>query len=148
MPIERCRAKNNIFESGTPFGINGLRIDGNNVLKVYQAALEAVERCRKNQGPALIECLTYRLHGHVGPDDNIFGYHTDIRPRSEVEKWRKKDPLAGFESFLLKRKIINRKDIQKIRLGLEKEVRDAHLFARSSPYPSPNELTRYVYREK
>lgn len=148
MPISKCRPFNNIYETGIPFGIPSHQVPGNDVLKVYQTARKAVAACRKKHGPVLIECLTYRLHGHVGPDDNIQGFHTDIRPKKEVEKWRKKDPVACFESFLLRKKILDRKDPARIRQNLEREVREAHLFAKQSPDPAPKELTRYVFSEK
>jgi len=100
MPLRECRSKDNIYESGIPFGVPGYKIDGNNVLEVYEATKKTVEMCRKGKGPVLLEFVTYRLRGHVGPDDNIQGLHTDIRPKEEVEKWKKKDPLEIFKSSL------------------------------------------------
>ena len=56
-----------------PFEIKSYRVDGNNVLRVFDRAVKAVELCRSGKGSVLIECLTYRFRGHVGPDDNIQG---------------------------------------------------------------------------
>ena len=64
--------------------------------KYYEVAQKAVESCRSGKGPVFIEFLTYRFRGHVGPDDNIQGSHTDIRPKEEIEAWLKKDPLTAF----------------------------------------------------
>ena len=147
MPFKECRAKDNIYESGIPFGVPGYRVDGNNVLEVYKVTKKAVERCRKGDGPALIEFVTYRLRGHVGPDDNIQGLHTDIRPKEEVEGWRKRDPVKNFENFLLQNGILSQDEIDQIKLTIEEEIKEAHIFARTSPYPDERELDRYVFKE-
>lgn len=147
MPFKECRAKDNIYESGIPFGVPGYRVDGNNVLEVYEVTKKAVERCRKGDGPALIEFVTYRLRGHVGPDDNIQGLHTDIRPKEEVEGWRKRDPVKNFENFLLQNGILSQDKIDQIKLTIEEEIKEAHIFARTSPYPDERELDRYVFKE-
>jgi pyruvate dehydrogenase E1 component alpha subunit len=147
MPIRECRPENNIFEIGKPFCIESYRADGNNVLKVYEVSKKAVGRCRKGQGPVLIEFITYRMRGHVGPDDNIQGTHTDIRSKEEVEAWRKKDPIRRLESFLIKNKIFRKEILERIDREVEKEVEEAHQFAKESLYPNPNELTKYVFKE-
>jgi pyruvate dehydrogenase E1 component alpha subunit len=147
MPIRECRPENNIFEIGKPFCIQSYRVDGNDVFKVYEVSKKAVGRCRKGQGPVLIEFITYRLRGHVGPDDNIQGTHTDIRSEEEIEKWRKKDPIRRFETFLIKKKMLRKDILKKIDRKVEKEVEEAHQFAKKSPYPNPNELTKYVFKE-
>lgn len=147
MPIRECRPKNNIFKIGSPFGILSFRLNGNDVLKVYEVAKNAVDLCRKGQGPVFIEFMTYRLRGHVGPDDNIQGVHTDVRPRKEIVKWRKKDPIINFENFLLKKKIFKKENLEKIRQKIEKEVKDAHIFAKKSPYPKKSELSKYVFKK-
>lgn len=147
MPIRECRLKNNIFEIGKPFCIVSSKIDGNDVLKVYEAAKKAVEACRKGEGPVFLECMTYRFRGHVGTDDNIQGTHTDIRPKEEIEKWLKKDPIKRFERFLLKNKILKGEDLINIKKEAEDEVSEAHAFAKNSPYPEKGELARYVYSE-
>jgi pyruvate dehydrogenase E1 component alpha subunit len=147
MPIRECRPENNIFEIGKPFCIQSYRIDGNDVLKVYEVSKKAVGQCRKGQGPVLIEFITYRLRGHVGPDDNIQGTHTDIRSKEEVEAWRKKDPIRRFESFLIKNRILKKEDLGRINQEVEAEVKEAHRYAKMSPYPNPDELTKYVFKE-
>jgi TPP-dependent pyruvate/acetoin dehydrogenase alpha subunit len=147
MPIRECRPKNNIFEIGKPFCIESYRVDGNDVLKVYEVSKKAVGQCRKGQGPVLIEFITYRLRGHVGPDDNIQGTHTDIRSKEEVEAWRKKDTIRRFEAFLIKNRILKKEDLRTINQEVEEEVKEAHRYAQMSPYPNPNDLTKYVFKE-
>jgi len=147
LPIRECRPENNIFEIGKPFCIQSFRVDGNDVLKVYEVSKNAVGLCRKDRGPIFIEFITYRLRGHVGPDDNIQGTHTDIRSKEEVEAWRKKDPIRRFEAFLIKNKIFRKETLEGIDNEVEKEVEEAHRFAKASPYPNPDELTKYVFKE-
>jgi len=147
MPLRECRSKDNIYESGIPFGVPGYKIDGNNVLEVYEATKKAVEMCRSGEGPVLLEFVTYRLRGHVGPDDNIQGLHTDIRPEEEVESWRRRDPIKNFESFLIKNGILSQDEINQIKSTIEEEIREAHIFALKNPYPDEKELSRYVFKE-
>jgi len=147
MPIRECRPEKNIFKIAKPFCMQSYRVDGNDVLKVYETSKEVVEMCRKGRGPAFIEFLTYRLRGHVGPDDNIQGTHRDIRPKEEIEKWKKKDPIRRLETFLVKEKIFRKDTLERIDREVEKEVEEAHQFAKASPDPNPKELTRYVFKE-
>ena len=147
MPIKECRLKNNIFEIGISYGIISFRVDGNDVLRVYEAAKKAVEICRKNQGPVFIEFMTYRLRGHVGANDSIQGTHTDIRPKEEIAKWRKKDPIRKFEQYLIRNKILAKGNRETIRKETEAEVNDAYVFAKKSSYPKKSELTKYVFKK-
>lgn len=146
MPIGECRVSSHIYEIATPFCIESHRVDGNNVLKVYETSKKAVEQCRTGQGPVFLEFVTYRLRGHVGPDDNVHGDHIDIRPKEEIEKWRKKDPIKKFGQFLVKNGIINEKGLQRIDQQVKAEVNEAHAFARTSPLPNQSELTKYVFK--
>jgi len=146
MPVRECRPENDIFKIARPFCIPSFKADGNDVLKVYETTKKAVDICKRGKGPVFIEFTTYRLRGHVGPDDFIQGVHTDIRPKEEIAKWRKKDPIKSLENLLLKNKILNRESLEKIRQATEKEIRDAHAFAKKSPYPKESDLTKYVFK--
>jgi len=115
-------------------------------LKVYEAGQKAIDKCRAGDGPVFLECLTYRFRGHVGPDDNIQGSHTDIRPKDEVEEWFRKDPIKLFENYLSRNKLVDENALDEIRREVQSEVDDAHIFAKNSPVPDRRELTRDVYR--
>jgi len=146
MPIKECRPENNIFKIARPFCILSYRVDGNDVLKVFEVTKKAVQLCRKDRGPVFIEFTTYRLRGHVGPDDNIQGAHTDIRHREEIARWKKKDPVKRFKKFLLGSNILNKKELEKIAKDAKKEVDEAHSFAKQNPYPNVNGLSKYVFK--
>jgi len=145
MPIQECRVERDICEIARPFGIESRRIDGNDVLAVYEAGRDAVEACRKGEGPVFLECLTYRFRGHVGPDDNIQGTHTDIRPQEEIDLWLKEDPIKRFEQYLLSNGHITEEGLDKIRNEIQREVAEAHAFARQSAPPAFEELQKYVF---
>ncbi len=147
LPIKEIRVNENISESAIPFGIKAFRIDGNNVLDVLNASKIAVQQCREGQGPVFIEFLTYRFRGHVGPDDNIQGSHTDIRPKEEIAEWLKKDPLAHLKSYILDEKICIESEISEIHNEVIKEIEKATNFAINSNYPNHSDLLKYVYKE-
>jgi len=145
--IRECRVNDTIYKIGTPFCVESHRVEGNDVLLVFEAAKDAVKKCRRGQGPVFLEFTTYRQRGHVGPDDNIQGAHTDIRPQEEMAKWLKKDPIKKFESYLIKNKIMDKEEIEKIQRQAEKEVLEAHDFAHKAPYPKKGEVTKHVFKE-
>lgn len=147
LPIKECRPDIPIFHVAEPFGISSSRVNGNDVLKVYETAKKAIGLCRNGNGPAFIECLTYRLRGHVGPDDNIQGTHADIRPKEELNIWKRKDPIKSFRVYLTKNGMVRREELETIEEEAQKEVIDAHAFAKNSPYPKGSELTKYVSKK-
>jgi pyruvate dehydrogenase E1 component alpha subunit len=147
LPLKEIRVNENISETAAPFGIESLRVDGNNVLDVYQACSKAVQKCRNGEGPFFLEFLTYRLRGHVGPDDNIQGTHTDIRPKEEVEMWMRKDPVSHLRKIMLNEYLFSDSEIAEIHEVVKKEIENATYFALSSDFPKPNDLLKYVYKE-
>ena len=147
LPIRECRPNDDIYKMGYCWDIASYKIDGNDVLKVYETATQAVDLCKSGKGPVFIECSTYRFRGHVGPDDNIQGAHTDIRPADEVSSWREKDPLIRFRKYLLTHDIANDAEMDVVTLDIEKTISEAHRTAETSPYPRPGELLNYVYKK-
>ena len=146
MPVKECRPDIPIHKMADALGIHNKLVEGNDVLEVYQATMESADLCRNGGGPAFLECKTYRLRGHVGPDDNIQGAHTDIRPAEEMAKWRLKDPLIRLEKYLIENNIAKKGDLLKINDQLNTEVTEAHDFANNSPYPDEKELSDDVFK--
>jgi len=145
MPVRECRVDRDIFEIAAPFGIESRQVEGNDVLAVYDAATAAAEKCRRGAGPVFLEFLTYRYRGHVGPDDNIQGEHTDIRPPEEIDIWMKKDPLILLRDYLLAGGLFSSGELDGIRAEVEAEVEEAFAFARAGAHPKTEELERYVF---
>lgn len=140
MPVFQC-ISSPLAPRMLPFKVYTGFLNGNDVLKIYEHTKTAKEEFL----PAFIEYKTYRLRGHVGPDDNIQGQHGDIRPKEEIEEWRKRDPIETFKDMLIEPKCIEPAILNRIELDSRAEVQKAHEFARSSPWPKGKELERYVY---
>lgn len=146
LPINEIRVNQNISESAISFGIKNYRIEGNDALEVYEVSKAAVESCRKGEGPVFIEFLTYRMRGHVGPDDNVQGTHTDIRPREEIAVWKDKDPILNLEKKLFDENILTEELNNQIKSEINSEITEAIEFALTSNFPNPLELLNYVYK--
>jgi len=115
VPRSRQTRSETLAQKAIAYGIQGIQIDGNDILAVYAAADEAVSRARAGQGPTLIEAVTYRVAVHTTADDPK-RYRTD----QEVELWLKKDPLVRFEKYLTAKRLLNKKKME----SLEEEVRE------------------------
>jgi acetoin:2,6-dichlorophenolindophenol oxidoreductase subunit alpha len=148
MPIRECRVDQPISRIAEPFCMEIHTVDGNDVLKVYEEAGKAAETCRNGNGPVFMEFLTYRFRGHVGPDDNIQGAHTDIRPVDEIEQWRQKDPILRLERHLLDNRIMDEAQIGNVRREVEQEVEEAIEFAKASAFPKAGDMGKYVFKKQ
>jgi acetoin:2,6-dichlorophenolindophenol oxidoreductase subunit alpha len=146
LSIHECRINDVIYEISKPCNVYAKQADGNNVLEVYETTKEAVELCRRNEGPAFIEFITYRLRGHVGADDNVQGHHMDIRPEDEIASWVRKDPIKAFQNHLLASGIITASQLEQIASEIDTEIQEAYRFSHNSPLPNPDELLNHVYR--
>ena len=130
-----------IYKLAKLYLMPGVRVDGNDVLKVFGVAREAVRRARKGDGPTLIECRTYRWKGHVGPDCDIkLGYRT----QEELDRWMKRCPIRRFEKRLVNQGVMTRTDIDRITRKIDREIHDSYLFGKGSPHPKANELLEDV----
>lgn len=125
------------------YGIPSIEVDGNDVLAVWQAMNEAVERARSGKGPTLIESLTYRMVGHHEGDPLVGGYRT----QEEMDQWATRCPLLRFSEFLQKNGHANADQLKQIEAEVEREVQDAVDFVRQSPSPDPKTATRHVWAE-
>ena len=145
MPIRECRVSEPIYKMAESFGMTCHVVDGNDVLQVFENSRKAVDACRNGKGPIFMEFMTYRFRGHVGPDDNIQGGHTDIRPKDEIEAWLQKDPIIRFERYLLQQQLIDEDRILAIREGVASEISEALNYAIKSPSPRREDLLKYVF---
>jgi pyruvate dehydrogenase E1 component alpha subunit len=129
----------NISERAQSYGMPGVSVDGMDVLEIYNAMGEAVERARQGGGPAFIECMTYRFKGHYIGDPCTY------RTKEELEAWKKKDPIEKFKRYLKNKKILTAKGIRKIEETVQLEVKEAEQFALNSPEPKGEEAFQAVY---
>lgn len=138
--LER-RAEDNIYKSGEAHGIPGMRLDGNDVLVVYEASVKAVQRARKGEGPTLLECRTYRWRGHVGP---ALDMDVGVKRKDEMKEWLPKDPLLRARASLLKMGVAEAQ-FERIQRQIETEVEQAVQLAVQSPHPAETELMNHVF---
>jgi len=141
-PIKKYIKIGNISKRAAAYGMPGIRVDGDDVLAVYDAAKKAVGRARKGKGPTLIECKTHRWFGHFAGDKQKY------RSPEEIETVRKYDPIQRFQKRLAEIDILDEKDIDGIEQRIRREIDEAVKFAEESPFPEPDELNDDVYREE
>ncbi|MBE7470992.1 MAG: pyruvate dehydrogenase (acetyl-transferring) E1 component subunit alpha [Anaerolineae bacterium] len=128
-----------LAERAASYAFRGVIVDGNDVLAVFEATRQAVERARAGQGPTLIEGKTYRLRGHYEGDPMLY------RDKAEVETWRQRDPLTTFRRYLLEQAICAETDLQDIEAAVQAELNEAVAFAAASPTPAPETALEGVY---
>jgi TPP-dependent pyruvate/acetoin dehydrogenase alpha subunit len=141
MPLLERRVTDNIVDAARVHGIPGVRLDGNDVGAVYAATVEAVGRGRRGHGPTLLECRTYRWRGHVGPS-----WDTDVgvKRRDELKDWLPKDPIARARDRLLVSGV-PADAMERLDGDVRREVEEALIYARESPYPPEGDLLTHVY---
>ncbi len=131
-----------IYKLAKHYVMPGFRVDGNDVLRVFGVARQAVSRARRGNGPTLMECRTYRWKGHVGPECDIkLGY----RMQEELNSWMKRCPIKRFEKRLVNEGVMKKTTIDKITREIDLQIHDAYLFGKGSPHPDENELLEDVW---
>jgi pyruvate dehydrogenase E1 component alpha subunit len=138
VPLKKQTHSRTIAQKALAYGLPGLQVDGNDVLAVYAAAREAVERARAGDGPTLIECVTYRLGVHTTADDP-----TKYRSEAEVAMWEQKDPLTRFRAYLEKRNLLEEGLEQRV----DEEIAEAIRRFESTPSPDPLVMFDHAYAE-
>ncbi len=129
----------NLSDRAVAYGIVGESIDGNDVLQVIETVGRAVEHARGSNGPALIECKTFRVRGHSEADK------ADYVPSALREEWLAKDPIPRFEKYLTKEQILTPDVKAEIEEQVKVVVEDAVSFAEQSPAPDPTTAADYVF---
>jgi pyruvate dehydrogenase E1 component alpha subunit len=138
----RQPAAGSIAAKAEGYGLPGVSLDGNDVIAVYQAAAEAVNRARQGAGPTLIEARTFRWFAHVGPVDDTESGH---RPAAELAKWKEKCPILRFRERLRSEKILNWEDEKRWHEDFDRDFAEALLFAKDSEPPGKALLTTHVF---
>jgi pyruvate dehydrogenase E1 component alpha subunit len=138
VPLKKQTHSRTIAQKALAYGLPGIQVDGNDVLAVYAAAREAVDRARAGDGPTLIECVTYRLGVHTTADDP-----SKYRSEEEVTMWEKKDPLTRFRAYLERRSLLE-SDIES---QIDAEIADAVQRFEATPPPDPLTMFDHAYAE-
>jgi pyruvate dehydrogenase E1 component alpha subunit len=129
-----------IASMSSAYGIPGVQVDGMDILAVHEAAGEAIARARRGEGPTLLECKTYRFHGHNFGDPQLY------RTREEIAEWaERRDPIRRLAQYMRDEGLLTEAQDQAIQKRVAEEVQEAVRFAEESPYPPPDELYKDVY---
>jgi TPP-dependent pyruvate/acetoin dehydrogenase alpha subunit len=130
----------NVADFAIPYGIPGIQVDGNDVRAVRAAAAEAVERARDGGGPTLLECKTYRVHGHYEGDPERY------RDKVEVEHWKANDPLRRLiDAVSANVSLVSQMD--ELTNQVASEIQEAIAWAESDPHPELSSVMSDVYRD-
>jgi pyruvate dehydrogenase E1 component alpha subunit len=138
MPREKQTKSETLAQKAIAYGIDGIQVDGNDILAVIEATREALEKARKGD-PVLIEAETYRLEDHTTSDDS-----TRYRDEDEVEEWKEKDPLKRFREYL-KENDIWKEELEDFEEEAEEKVSEAAEEALNKDDPEFDEMFDYVY---
>lgn len=137
--VGRASAMESLYKKSCAYETPGVKVDGMDVLAVYETVRKAVQRAREGEGPTYIEALTYRFRGHSISDPGTY--------RSEQEKkiWRERDPIPNFARWLAEEGHAGKEEIGRIEAEEKNEVAEAIRFAEESPDPEPEEMWTDVY---
>jgi pyruvate dehydrogenase E1 component alpha subunit len=138
--VERIRSNGKSFSNlAEGYGIPSTVVDGMDVIAVKETTKEVVDKVRKGNGPALIEATTFRFQGHSMADPAKY------RESSEVDEWRKKDPLESFPEYIISKNIASKDEINDVKKSVEDEMDAAVKFATESNEPDLESLSKDVY---
>lgn len=131
-----------LYKRAAAYNIPGVRVDGNNVIAVYQAAKRATERARRGDGPTLLECMTYRIRGHARFEQSTY------RDNQEVELWKVYDPIIRLQTALLESDLVTEAELKAIQSKVEGEIKTSIEFAEASEDVQADDFWQFIYDEE
>ncbi len=132
--VEETTRETELYKRGIGLGVESHRIDGNNVLEVYDYAKDAHKKCVQGKGPVLLEAVTYRHGGHHVNDPGLY------MPKDRLEDYKKKDPCLLGRKFLAEIGAVTAQKIDEIERKVEQQMEEAVEYAVNSPQPSVEEF--------
>ena len=139
VPVEKSMAIDDVADRAESYGFDGVAINGNDVLAVYQTTQGALARARAGGGPTLIECKTYRWHGHSEHDKAFY------RSDEELAMWKSRDPIPTFTTYLKGVHTLTYEKINDIETRITSVIDDAVEFAMNAPDPKPEDAVTDLY---
>ena len=139
-PYRTATSVKDIAQRAYGYDMPAIIVDGNDVFAVYEAAQKLIKGIRAGEGPAFLECKSYRVRGHFVGDPEKY------RTREEVqENVAKRDPIKGFEKKVLEAGALSRDDLAKIEKEVDQTIAEALQFAYDSPVPDVSDLFNDIY---
>lgn len=144
VPRSRQTHSKTIAQKALAYDMPGIQVDGNDILAVYSAAKEAIDRARNGGGPSLIENVTYRMMMHTTADDP-----KRYRKDEEVEGWRKRDPIMRFQKYLKDKRLLSDQKIQELEDQIKAEIQQAveHAEELMKKHSDPLPMFEHAYAE-
>jgi len=142
VPLHRQTAAATLAQKAHAYGIPGVQVDGNDIFAVWSAAVEALDRARRGDGPTLIEAVTYRLGDHTTADDA-----SRYRDDEEVEAWRARDPISRLRLYLDGAGLWNDELESQLAAEVHAWVDEQVQALEAMPPQSPEDLFKYMYAE-
>ncbi len=139
-PLDKHFAGSDFACRAEGYGFPGKRLDGNDVLAVYEEVQQAIRRARSGEGPTLLECMTYRYRSHCearAPDY--------LRDPDELARWQERDPIRLFEALLASKGLLDEAGRQAVGVMVKEEITEAIRYAEESPFPPADELEQGAY---
>ena len=140
LPISKCLANVRIAPKARAMGVPAITVDGNDVMKVQVAAKRAIAKARRGDGPAFIECLTYRHRGHVGPNYDV---EKGLRSQEELDSWLKRCPICTLEKRMIGSNYATKKELAAITAEVNKLVLSTRQEAKRCGWPHGPEETEF-----
>lgn len=137
--VERASAVSEIYRKAAVHDMPAERVDGMDVLAVWEATVKAVAHARSGEGPYFLEVLTYRFRGHSMADPILY------RDKAEVEEWKHRDPIVLFQQRLEKEGVLTPQELERIERETDELIADAVQFAEESPEPPLTALSEDIY---
>jgi len=142
LPVEQQTASKTLAQKAIAYGIEGIKVDGNDIFAMYVAVRDAVKKARAGKGPTFIEADTYRLANHTTSDD-----WKRYRSAAEVKRWEKRDPILRFKNYLMKAKLWSAKDEEAMLKEVGQNINAAVEDFEKSPPPTKEDMFKYMYAE-
>jgi TPP-dependent pyruvate/acetoin dehydrogenase alpha subunit len=142
VPVKDQLVSETIAILSEAYGMPGMRVDGNDVLAVYVATKEAVERARRGEGPTFLELVTYRRLGHTSSDDP-----SRYRDEREVEVWKKRDPVDRFRRYLEHQGLWDAAEEDACKADIAERVNNAIKVAEAASHPPAESLITDVFKD-
>jgi pyruvate dehydrogenase E1 component alpha subunit len=140
--VERASAVSEIRQKADGYAMKNDNVDGMDIMKVREKALEMIEEIRSGSGPQFLEINTYRFRGHSMGDPERY------RQQEEIRKWQENDPIGIYRRYLVEEKIASEEELNGEDKKANEIVEDAVHFAESSPEPAAEELFKNIYVEE
>jgi pyruvate dehydrogenase E1 component alpha subunit len=140
--VTRASAVSEIQQKAEGYGMAHERVDGMNVMAVYETAKKAIETVRSGSGPRMLEIMTYRFRGHSMGDPERYRKH------EEVMEWEGHDPIGFFQTYLIKNKKATARGLEEIDTRAREDIQKAIEFSEASPEPALDTLFDQVYAEE